>query len=61
MAAKLRYLPFLTQISPLTHVERITAPLMSDQGANDPRVPVSEAEQIVAALRQRGLPVEFLN
>jgi dipeptidyl aminopeptidase/acylaminoacyl peptidase len=29
-------------------------------GASDPRVPIAEAEQIVAALRQRGVPVEYL-
>jgi len=52
---------FLTQISPLTHVNQITAPLMVIHGANDPRVPVSEAEQIVTALQQRGITVEYLN
>jgi dipeptidyl aminopeptidase/acylaminoacyl peptidase len=41
---------FLTAISPIHHVARI---------ANDPRVPVGEAEQIVASLRQRGMPVEY--
>jgi dipeptidyl aminopeptidase/acylaminoacyl peptidase len=51
---------FLVSISPLHHVDRITAPLFVVHGANDPRVPVGEAEQIVAALRARGLPVEYL-
>lgn len=51
---------FLQGISPLTHVEKITAPLMVIHGANDPRVPVGEAEQIVDALRARGVPVEYL-
>jgi dipeptidyl aminopeptidase/acylaminoacyl peptidase len=51
---------FLEQISPLGHVDRITAPLFVVHGANDPRVPVGEAEQIVAALRARGVPVEYL-
>ena len=51
---------FLEKISPIHHVDRITAPLMIVHGANDPRVPLGEAEQIVAALRQRNVPVEFL-
>jgi dipeptidyl aminopeptidase/acylaminoacyl peptidase len=42
----------LERISPLTHVDRITAPLMVIHGRNDPRVPLHEAEQIVAALRE---------
>jgi len=51
---------FLTEISPIHHVDRITAPLFVVHGANDSRVPVGEAEQIVAALRARGTPVEYL-
>ena len=51
---------FLTEISPLHKADRITAPLFVVHGANDPRVPVQEAEQIVAALRLRGVPVEYL-
>ena len=51
---------FLEEISPIHHVERITAPLMVMHGANDPRVPVGEAEQIVETLRQRGRAVEYL-
>ena len=47
---------FLREISPIHHVERITAPLMVIHGANDPRVPVGEAEQIVASLRARAAP-----
>ncbi len=34
--------------------------MMVIHGANDPRVPVGEAEQIVAALKKRGIPVEYL-
>jgi dipeptidyl aminopeptidase/acylaminoacyl peptidase len=49
----------LQQISPIKHVHRIKAPLMVIHGANDPRVPVSEAEQIVAALRARDVPVVY--
>lgn len=52
---------FLEQISPIRHVDRITAPLFVVHGANDPRVPVGEAEQIVAALRKRNVPVEYLH
>ena len=51
---------FLEQISPIHHVDRITTPLFVVHGANDPRVPVGEAEQIVAALRSRNIPVEYL-
>lgn len=51
---------FLEEISPIRRVEQITAPLFVIHGANDPRVPVGEAEQIVAALRQRQVPVEYL-
>jgi dipeptidyl aminopeptidase/acylaminoacyl peptidase len=51
---------FLESISPIHKLDRIAAPLMVVHGANDPRVPVGEAEQIVGALRQRGAPVEYL-
>ncbi len=51
---------FLEEIAPINHVDRISAPLMVIHGANDPRVPLSEAEQLVAALEARGVPVEFL-
>lgn len=51
---------FLEGISPIRRVNEITAPLFVIHGANDPRVPVGEAEQIVAALRQRQVPVEYL-
>ena len=46
--------------SPLFHIERIRAPLLVAQGANDPRVRQAESDQIVAALRARGVPVEYL-
>lgn len=52
---------FLQSISPLTHAERIRVPLLVVQGQNDPRVPVTESEQIVTALRQRGQPVWYMN
>ncbi|MDH7485973.1 MAG: S9 family peptidase [Anaerolineae bacterium] len=51
---------FLESISPIHHVDKIRAPLMVIHGANDPRVPLGEAEQIVEALRARGVPVEYL-
>ncbi len=51
---------FLERIAPIHHVDRIRAPLMVIHGANDPRVPLGEAEQLVAALRRRHVPVEFL-
>ena len=51
---------FLERISPLNNVDRIKLPLMVVQGQNDPRVPVTESEQIVAALRQRGQPVWYI-
>lgn len=51
----------LEAISPLNQVERIRIPMLVVQGQNDPRVPVTEAEQIVAALRAQGTPVWYMN
>jgi dipeptidyl aminopeptidase/acylaminoacyl peptidase len=51
---------FLKSRSPFFHVDRIEIPLLVAQGANDPRVKQAESEQIVAALRQKGKPVEYL-
>ena len=51
---------FLNSISPLTHAERIKRPLFVVQGRNDPRVPWTEAEQIVAKVRANGTPVWYL-
>jgi dipeptidyl aminopeptidase/acylaminoacyl peptidase len=51
---------FMERISPIHNVDRIQAPLFVAHGANDPRVPVSEAEQIVEALRARGREVWFM-
>jgi dipeptidyl aminopeptidase/acylaminoacyl peptidase len=51
---------FLNRISPLTNAERIRKPLFVVQGKNDPRVPVTEAEQIVAKVRANGTPVWYL-
>jgi dipeptidyl aminopeptidase/acylaminoacyl peptidase len=50
----------LRELSPITHVERMRAPLFIIHGANDPRVPLGEAEQIHAVLRARGVRSELL-
>jgi dipeptidyl aminopeptidase/acylaminoacyl peptidase len=50
----------LKATSPLFHVDRISCPLLVAQGANDPRVRKGESDQIVAALRERGVDVEYL-
>ena len=52
--------PFLDSISPLEDVGRIVAPLFVYAGANDPRVPRSESDLIVGALRARNVPVEYM-
>ena len=44
----------LLEISPLTHVDKLRVPLMVVTGGNDPRVPASEAEQIIKAVRSHG-------
>ncbi len=51
---------FFRAISPLTHADQIKTPLLVVQGANDPRVPVREARQIVDAVRANGVPVWYL-
>ncbi len=51
---------FLRSISPLHHAEKIHAPLFVLHGANDPRVPLSEAEQIAASVRRNGVACELL-
>lgn len=48
------------RISPLHHAGRIRAPLIIAQGANDPRVSIREADQMVEALRSRGLSVTYV-
>jgi dipeptidyl aminopeptidase/acylaminoacyl peptidase len=50
----------LERVSPAAKIHNITAPIMIIQGRNDPRVPVTEAEQAVAALRALGRTVEYL-
>lgn len=51
---------FLERVSPLRQASRISKPLFVVQGANDPRVPRSEAEQIVREVRRGGHPVWYL-
>jgi dipeptidyl aminopeptidase/acylaminoacyl peptidase len=48
------------RISPLNHADRIHSRLFVAQGKNDPRVPYTEAEQIVSAVRANGQPVWYL-
>jgi dipeptidyl aminopeptidase/acylaminoacyl peptidase len=50
---------FLEKASPITYLEHIVAPLFVIHGANDPRVPLSEAEQIKAALDGKGIACEL--
>ncbi|MBC03193.1 MAG: S9 family peptidase [Phycisphaerae bacterium] len=51
---------YLDAISPLTHVDRISRPLLIGQGANDPRVKISESDQIVAAMDAQEIPVTYV-
>ena len=48
------------RVSPLFHVDRIRAPLLVAQGANDPRCNIRESDQIVQALRDKKLPVTYV-
>ncbi|WP_156307678.1 alpha/beta hydrolase family protein [Sphingobacterium endophyticum] len=48
------------EASPLFHVDKIKAPLFVVQGANDPRVKIAEADQIVKALREKGVDVPYM-
>jgi dipeptidyl aminopeptidase/acylaminoacyl peptidase len=50
----------LERISPIRKVDAIAAPMLVIHGRNDPRVPLYEAEQLVASLEQRNHPVELL-
>ena len=51
---------FLTERSPLSHVEKIVRPLLIAQGKNDPRVKQSEADQIVREMRSKEIPVTYV-
>ncbi|RQW77926.1 MAG: S9 family peptidase, partial [Methanothrix sp.] len=50
----------LKERSPLTYADRIVRPLLIGQGANDPRVKQNEADQIVKAMQEKGLPVTYI-
>ena len=50
----------LKSVSPVFHADNIRAPLFVAQGANDPRVKKAESDQIVEALRARGVDVEYM-
>jgi dipeptidyl aminopeptidase/acylaminoacyl peptidase len=51
---------FLTKISPVNNAAKIRKPLFVAHGRNDPRVPYTEAEQIVETVRKNGVPVWYL-
>ncbi len=51
---------FMERTAPLNNVQKIKTPLFIIQGKNDPRVPVSEAEAIVRAMKKREMPVWYL-
>ena len=50
----------LREISPVFHADKIRAPLFVAQGANDPRVKKAESDQIVEALRKRGIDAQYM-
>jgi len=50
----------LTRISPVTNAGRIAKPMLVVHGRNDPRVPYTEAEQIVTTVRGNGVPVWYI-
>ena len=50
----------LREASPVFHADKIKAPLFIAQGANDPRVNKDESDQMVAALKARGIEVEYM-
>jgi dipeptidyl aminopeptidase/acylaminoacyl peptidase len=52
---------YLEKISPANHASSISVPIFIVQGENDPRVPVTEAKQMVAALRREGNVVWYMN
>lgn len=51
---------FLLSRSPISKLDQLRRPLLIGQGANDPRVNRAESDQVVAALRQRNVPVTYL-
>ncbi len=55
----IRHRALFDRISPLRHVDRIVAPLLVLHGARDPRVPIDQSEQLVAAMGDRARPVAY--
>ncbi|MGB5777463.1 MAG: prolyl oligopeptidase family serine peptidase, partial [Allopontixanthobacter sediminis] len=53
-------LAMLKERSPLYSADKITKPLLIGQGANDPRVNQAESDQIVAAMKEKGIPVTYV-
>jgi dipeptidyl aminopeptidase/acylaminoacyl peptidase len=51
---------FLRETSPLFHADKIAKPLFVAQGANDPRVIKPESDDVVAAVKKSGVPVEYV-
>jgi dipeptidyl aminopeptidase/acylaminoacyl peptidase len=51
---------FLEGIAPNRQAKKITRPILVSQGANDPRVPLSESDQIVASIKSNGVPAWYL-
>jgi dipeptidyl aminopeptidase/acylaminoacyl peptidase len=51
---------YLEKIAPMNHAEKIRAPMFIVQGKNDPRVPYTEAEQMVGMLKGTSTPVWYL-
>jgi dipeptidyl aminopeptidase/acylaminoacyl peptidase len=51
---------FLNRIAPLNNANKITKPLFVVQGGNDPRVPLTESQQIVQTIRKNGTPIWYL-
>jgi dipeptidyl aminopeptidase/acylaminoacyl peptidase len=51
---------FLERVSPLARAHMIHTPILVVQGQNDPRVPISEAEQMVAAVKKNGVPLWYI-
>jgi len=50
----------LREASPVFHVDKIKCPLFIAQGANDPRVNKAESDQMVEALKKRGIQVQYM-
>jgi dipeptidyl aminopeptidase/acylaminoacyl peptidase len=50
----------MEEVSPINHIDKIKKPLFIVQGANDPRVNINESDQIVEALRNKGIDVPYM-